>query len=189
VTLGAAIALLLGCSSDPTPEASPGTSTVPQVSAAPSSLGPPKTVEVEPPITFAAADPSAVDVFVGLADRLPMSDDERACAADHLAADPALLGRVKGGASPNSADFGALAALVQRCRQSVTFGQQFVTNVGAQHPDLSDDQRRCLQTKYGELSPEDLDRILGAGLDPSGSDAPRGVKVLDDLLRSCGVDQ
>jgi hypothetical protein len=98
-----------------------------------------------------------------------------------------LLTRVKAGVAPNTPDFRALTELMLRCRQAVTFGKQFVANIAADHPELSDEQRRCLQNAFGSLAPADLDALLGAGLSPDGSEAPRGVAVMNELLSGCGV--
>jgi len=148
---------------------------------------PPRSIEVGTTITFPTADPTAVAVFAGLAEVLPMSDEERSCAAARLAADPALLDRVRSGAAPNTPEFGLLTEIMIRCRQAATFGEQFAVNLSDQFPDLSAEQLACLKEGFGALSPAELDLLMAAGLDPAGSSVSSGVRVMSDLLSRCGV--
>jgi hypothetical protein len=179
-----------GCTSGSTigPSGASGSSVSVSVpgSASPPVSGPGTTGITEPPITF-AKDPAADAVVAGLQGRLPMSPDEAACVASRLSADAALLDRVKAGVSPGSADFNAVTDLMQRCRQLVTFGGQFVKNMLGQYPDLTAAQQRCLQDGFGSLSPDDLNKLESAGSNPQGSAVSDGTRIMDGLLKGCGV--
>jgi hypothetical protein len=144
----------------------------------------------QPPVSFAAVDPSAVEVFEGLSSLLPMTADEKACAAAKLAADPDLLARVKPGVVPGTADFERLASFGARCRREVTNARATARAINDGHGGtLSAEQVTCLERAYAALSDVDLDSMTEAGVNPSGSLAARGVQVMSGMLSSCGVSE
>jgi len=143
---------------------------------------------LEPSVTFAVGDPTAAQVFDGLAVQLPMSsDEERACAANALVLDGALFGRVRGGVAPNSDDLRALSAIVAQCRISTTAASQFAEDFAADHPGTTPEQQACLHDRFGKLTTADVDALLGAALTPPGSAPSVGAEILAKLLADCGV--
>jgi len=139
-------------------------------------------------VTFAAADPSAAQAFAALELQLPMfSDAERACAADALSRDTELFSRVRGGVAPNSDDLRALSAIVAQCRISTTAARQFADDFAADHPGTTPEQQACLHDRFGKLTTDDVDALLGAALTPPGSAPSAGAEILAKLLADCGV--
>ena len=141
---------------------------------------------LEPPVTF-AGDPDASGVVAGLGDRLLGTEPEKACVAERLAADPALLARVKAGVAPGSEDFEQLQELSASCVLVVRMAPVFVEQVAQSHPGLSEATKTCLGEAVGGLSDEQVSQLTAAGVDPQGSLAPKGAAVLQGLLDGCGV--
>lgn len=182
---------LTSCSSDEQRSNGSVSATVPE--RLPAQLSPGSSVvrgtsTTLPPVTF-VGDPSALEVFVSIDDLVPASDHERACAAQRLAGDAELFGRVRSELVPGSADFDRLSTFVTDCRRTVTNARSNAESVNAARGgSLSSEQVDCLTREYGSLAVSDVDALLASGIDPAGDLAKRGAEVNQRLLRNCGLD-
>lgn len=141
----------------------------------------------QPPVTF-PADASADAVFLGLADVLPLSDAERACASQKLASDAALLGRVASGVAPGSEDFGVLAGFAASCRRTETDARATANAIAEAHGGtLTREQVDCLAAGYARLAPTDIDLLTEAAMNPKGGNGAKGGELFARLLSDCGV--
>lgn len=112
----------------------------------------------------------AVSTTVSETIELSLDEDEAACVADRMAADPALTER----------------DAVEDCAQLLVFGPQLAAGLREDFPGVySDEQLTCLVGAYAALSPEDGQLLVSGGLNPGSDDEAAARVVLEDLFVGC----
>jgi len=181
VTAALAVGLALGTACTSHEAAAPSATT--SSSALPSQTAPPPSAPTNPSTTSTPSvpvTPEAVKFVADHVDELPVADQERACIAEQVAADPSMISRAA--TEPIQQ---VMAHAVTTCKQKVSFAEAFVVGMAQSHPDLTADQQDCLRRAYGALAPEDLDALMASGIQPRSAAAARGREVIADLLRGC----
>jgi hypothetical protein len=130
----------------------------------------------------AAVTPAAARFVAAHADALPVTDVERVCLSEQVAADPALMEEAT--VAPVQQ---VLAWAITVCKHKVSFAEAFVVGMAQSHPGLGLDQQICLRHGYGALSPEDLEAVMATGVRPASPAAERGRGVLAELVGRCGL--
>jgi hypothetical protein len=133
-------------------------------------------------VASVAVSPEVAQFVADHAGELPVTDEERMCLSERVASEPSLM--AKAATDPVQQ---VLADAISVCKQRVSFAEAFVVGIAQSRPGLAPDQQDCLRQAYGALSPEDLDAVMATGVQPASASADRGRRVLDGLLRRCGL--
>lgn len=154
--------------------------------ASPTTTGVPITV---PPASD-GSPPDVAAIVLAVQPQLAINDAEAACLGGQLETNPDLTDKLRTGATPGTVEFTELAALAAKCQTMVTFAPKFAEGINQQNGNtLTAEQTDCLSTKFGALSSDDLNAIMGAGLNPTGPQGAKGQDLLATLVESCGVSR
>jgi hypothetical protein len=172
-----------GCSSGDDP-AAPSVTTAPArfVSTTSASTGDAVSTTTLPAAPAALVDDATVAALADVVSRLPVEDTEARCVAERLSTAPDMVAAARA-----TGDVTPLAGFVRACKQ-ITFGHRFAASVNESNGGtLTDTQLRCLSERFAALPADQLDVLIGAGVNPQGERAGEGVELMRSTLTGCEV--
>jgi hypothetical protein len=129
----------------------------------------------------------AVRAVDAVRDRLPYPDDVVDCVVVAASTDPELLKAVEKSADgdPGAEVLAAAAACVTEVRSGSRFAEDLQRAAGGS---LSEKQVACAAREFGELSPEQIEAVSGAVLNPEVAEES-AVEPVERIYETCKIER